>query len=330
VRGLTAAPIDRFLTDYRTALGADDAADAGGSVGIAVSGGGDSLALLWLAVRAFPGRIAAATVDHGLRPEAQAEARQVAALCATLAVPHAILHPETPITPGNVSQKAREARYGALARWAAAHGMARVLTAHSRDDAAETFLMRAVHGSGIAGLALMPAETAIPHGAATGVRLVRPLLGWSRAELRALVEATGWPIADDPTNTDGKYDRARMRALIAASPDLPAERLAQTARNLSEAETALRWLAEEAWLTRVQAEPPAIRVDAAGLPREIRRRLAAQAIRTLLAGRTWSGEGLDGLIDRLDAGRAATLAGIAARPGPPWRFAPAPPRHAQS
>jgi len=327
VRELTAASVERFLADYRAALGADD---EGGPIGLAVSGGGDSLALLRLAIHAFRGRIAVATVDHGLRPEAHAEARRVAALCASLAVPHAILRPETPITLGNVSQKAREARYGALARWAASHGIPRVLTAHSRDDAAESFLMRAAHGSGIAGLALMPAETAIPHGAETGVRLVRPLLGWSRAELRAVAEAAGWPIADDPSNSDGKYDRARIRALIAASPDLPAGPLARTARNLAEAEEALRWLVEEAWVTRVEAEPHAIRIDAAQLPRELRRRLAARAIRTLRADPAWSGEGLDGLVDRLDAGRTATLAGVVARPGPPWRFAPAPPRHGQS
>ncbi|WP_232475942.1 tRNA lysidine(34) synthetase TilS [Flavisphingomonas formosensis] len=328
MRELTEASFDRFIADYRSALGTQD---DGSPVGIAVSGGGDSLALLRLAVRAFSGRLAAATVDHGMRPESAQEAQAVADICATLGVPHAVLSPTVPIAaPGNLQQKARQARYRALSDWAVERSLTRILTAHSRDDVAETFLMRAARGAGVSGLARMAAETAMPYAAESGVRLVRPLLDWSRAELRALAESTGWPIADDPSNTNPKYDRARIRRLLANAPDLPSDRLAQAARNLNEAEAALQWLADEAWLTRATVDGTTIRIDAAELPRETRRRLAARAIRQLRNGEDWPGEGLDGLIDHLDSGRAATLAGILARPGPPWRFAPAPPRHGQS
>lgn len=324
MRRLTPALIDRFRRDFESALENpyDDR-----PIGIAVSGGGDSVALLVLAAAAYPGRVSAATVDHGLRPESGSEADAVAALCARLGLAHAILTPAAPIDGGNIQEKAREARYAVLAGWTDAHGIGWLLTAHSRDDAAETLLMRAARGSGISGLALMPHNRPIPLAIESPARLIRPLLGWSRSELRAIAEGAGAPIADDPTNADPKYDRSRLRALIAASPDLPAERLAQAARNLREAEDALAWLADEAWTTRCRTEDGAVLLEVDGLPRETRRRLAARAIRALLqAAGGWSGDGLDGLVARLESGRAATLAGVSARPGPPWRFTPAPPR----
>lgn len=324
MRGLTPALLDRFRRDFESAL--EDCYDER-PIGVAVSGGGDSVALLLLASAAYPGRVSAATVDHGLRPESGSEARQVETLCRRLSLAHAILAPASPIVGGNIQEKAREARYTALAAWADAGGIGWLLTAHSRDDAAETLLMRAARGSGISGLALMPHNAPIPFATAGSARLIRPLLGWSRSELRAIAQGAGATIADDPTNDDPKYDRSRVRALLGASPDLPAERLAQAARNLREAENALLWLADEAWTTRCHAEDGAILLDLDGLPRETRRRLAARAIRMLLpATGNWSGDGLDALVARLESGRATTLAGISARPGPPWRFAPAPPR----
>lgn len=116
---------------------------------LAVSGGPDSMAMLTLAVAAFPGRIAVATVDHGLRAEAADEVRMVADHCATLGVPHHGLRPGTPIAGASIQSQAREARYALLADHARTIGAAAILTAHHADDQAETFLMRAARGGAV-------------------------------------------------------------------------------------------------------------------------------------------------------------------------------------
>lgn len=311
-----AEAVGRFQRDLERLTGPGTAF----RLGIAVSGGPDSLALLRLAHAALPGRIVAATVDHGLRPEAAREAADVARICAALGVPHATLGPE-PLPPGNVQEQARKLRYRLLGRWAEAAGLAFVAVAHHRDDVAESFLMRAMRGSGSSGLARMAAMAPMPFSTGT-TRLVRPLLDWPRAELAA-VAPDG---ADDPSNRDPHYDRARIRALIAATPALAPEPLARAATNLAEAEAALDWLAEQAWRNRTTALSDAqIVVDAADLPRDTRRRLVARAIRLLSPD--WGGEGLDSIVATLDAGKGGTLAGVkACNHGLAWHFSIAPPR----
>ncbi|HZU63565.1 MAG TPA: tRNA lysidine(34) synthetase TilS, partial [Novosphingobium sp.] len=146
-----------------------------GRLGLAVSGGPDSLALLLLAHAAWPGRVAAATVDHGLRPESAGEAAEVARICAGLGVAHATL--PVSIGPGNIQTEARTARYAALAQWMAAEGLAALATAHHADDQAETLLLRLNRASGVAGLAGVRARALVP---GSRLLLLRPLLGWRR------------------------------------------------------------------------------------------------------------------------------------------------------
>ena len=107
--------IERFAADLVALWGGH------GNLGVAVSGGPDSLALLLLTAAALPGRVAAATVDHGLRPEGAAEAAMVASVCARLGVPHTTLKVE--VGAGNVQSEARNARYAALAGWMAEAGI---------------------------------------------------------------------------------------------------------------------------------------------------------------------------------------------------------------
>ena len=168
-------------------------------LGLAVSGGPDSLAMLLLAAAACPGAVEAATVDHGLRPESAEEAAMVARVCAGLGVPHAVL-PVT-LASGNLQSEARSARYFALAGWMEQRQLGALLTAHHADDQAETLLLRLNRASGVAGLAGVRARGQVP---GTALPLLRPLLGWRRGELAGIVAAAGMAPADDPSNRDAR------------------------------------------------------------------------------------------------------------------------------
>ena len=141
------APAPQFVARFRSDLEAL-AGSQPERLGLAVSGGPDSLALLLLAAAALPGRIAVATVDHGLRPESGLEALHVENICDRLGCPHRILSAEMAGGRDGLQAEAREARYSALAGWAAAEGIAQLATAHHADDQAETLLMRLQRGSG--------------------------------------------------------------------------------------------------------------------------------------------------------------------------------------
>ncbi|MEO7247763.1 MAG: tRNA lysidine(34) synthetase TilS, partial [Novosphingobium sp.] len=162
-----------------------------------MSGGPDSLALLLLAHELMPDRIAAATVDHGLRAESAAEADMVAQVCANMGVPHEILR--VAVAGGNVQAEARAARYAALAEWLDRKELAALVTAHHADDQAETLIMRLNRGSGVAGLAGTRAVGRVPgSGEKTMQALLRPLLGWRKAELAGIVGTAGLVAAQDP------------------------------------------------------------------------------------------------------------------------------------
>jgi tRNA(Ile)-lysidine synthase len=288
-----------------------------GRLAVAVSGGPDSLALLWLVSAARPGGVVAATVDHGLRAGAAAEAGEVARVAAGLGVPHGVL-PVAVVPAGEGMQAAaRQARYAALAAWATTEGAAALATAHHADDQAETLLMRAARGSGLGGLAGVRRSRPL----AGNVRLVRPLLDWRKAELAAVVAAAGLSAADDPSNRDPAHDRTAFRDLLAREPRLDPLRLATTAANLAEAEEALAWTAERLWRERMSEGVDGLVLDLAGLPPELERRLLARA----LPGAR--GSAVAALRRRLASQPAATLGDrLVRREGSRWRIGPAPPR----
>lgn len=283
---------------------------------LAVSGGPDSMAMLALAVAGFPECVAAATVDHRLRADAADEAAMVARACAALGVPHRVLVPTSPIKGASIQAKARETRYFLLEQWAAEVCACALATAHHADDQAETFLMRAARGSGVAGLASIRERRAL---GGNDLILLRPLLGWRRAELRDLAAASGLPFVDDPSNRDERHDRTRFRALLADNMDLDVCALAASARHAAEAEATLAALADRFWAERATLEEESIRIEIADLPREIRRRLVRRAIREMraLARITTpafsDGANIEALLDQLEAGSGGTHAGIEAR-----------------
>ena len=197
---------------------------ADGPFGIAVSGGGDSTALL-LAAQARGLAARAATVDHGLRPGSAAEADRVRALCARFGVPHDVL--PLGLTDGPALQaRARAARYAALGAWARRHRLPAVLLGHTLDDVAETFLMRLADGVGLDGLAAMA-----PRFERDGAVFLRPLLGARRAALRAHLSALGIEAIEDPSNAEPRFERARVRAMLAGSEIAP-EQIAASAAAL--------------------------------------------------------------------------------------------------
>jgi tRNA(Ile)-lysidine synthase len=291
---------------------------------IAVSGGPDSLALLILAAAAFPGRITAVTVDHGLRAAAAAEAASVAALCAARGLPHVILRRDGPPITANVQAQARAARYALLADWCRSHGHSLLLTAHHADDQAETLLMRLARGSGGDGLSGIRARRDLG-----GVTLLRPLLACRKADLGAIVAAAGWAAVDDPSNHDPRHDRTAVRALLAGNPSLDVAALAATAGHLAAEAEALAWAADLAWRSRVASDGAGLVIDARGLPAALVQRLLARAVARLsgsAAGQPLRGAAVARLAARLGAGQTGTLAGVLARPGPCWRLERAPAR----
>jgi tRNA(Ile)-lysidine synthase len=303
--------VARFRRDLEALAGAPP-----GPIGIAVSGGPDSLALLLLAQAAFPGTVHAATVDHGLRPESAEEAAFVAGICQGLGVPHAVLHPAEPIA-GNLQSAARRVRYAALEQWRLAHGLDWVLTAHHADDQAETLLMRLNRGSGVGGLSgIRPV-----HG-----RVARPLLGWARDELARIVRDAGIEAVVDPSNADERFDRVRIRSRLAVADWIDRAGLVRSAEALAEADEALEWTADRLLAERASDSEAEVRIGPAEVPAELRRRLVLRALRRIVPGANPRGDELSRLLATLEAGGSANLAGVKCSGGSVWRFEPEPPR----
>ncbi|MDX1624771.1 MAG: tRNA lysidine(34) synthetase TilS [Gemmatimonadota bacterium] len=202
---------------------------------VALSGGGDSTALLHLLVDMAPQRrlrLVAAHFDHGLRPESSAEAHEVAARSEAAGVPCRVGRAAGELTPDQAAL--REARYAFLRESADEAGADRIATAHQADDQVETVLFRMLRGTGLAGLAGIPARRG---------SIVRPLLPFGRDELRSWLERRDAPYLDDPSNRDPRWARPRIRRellpALEAAWDEAAGRLGEVARAAGRADAAL-------------------------------------------------------------------------------------------
>ncbi|WP_251567064.1 tRNA lysidine(34) synthetase TilS [Erythrobacter sp. 3-20A1M] len=300
---------------------------AGRRLGLAVSGGPDSLALLLLAHAAMPGMVEAATVDHGLRPESADEAAMVAHLCASLGVPHRTLRVE--VGAGNMHQRARAARYAALGRWLAEREVAGLATAHHADDQAETLLMRLNRGSGLAGLAgVRPrGRLSFAEPQPLDCEVFRPLLGWRREELEAVVAAAEIEPVRDPSNEDSRFERARVRAFLAGQDWLDPLAVAESARHLADAEEAIAYVAKGTFDSGVEKAGDGY-VFRYGHPRLIEIEVVALILTALGTGGVPRSE-IARMIERLHNGDNASLGGVLARREPDvdsWRFEAEPPR----
>ncbi len=244
----------------------------------------------------------------------------VAEVCAELGVPHEVLR--VTVAVGNVQAEARAARYAALGEWLERHGLGALVTAHHADDQAETLIMRLNRGSGVAGLAGTRAVGRVPGG---GQPLLRPLLGWRKAELAEIVAGAGIAAVQDPSNSDPRFDRARLRTALAAADWLDIEAAAASAGYLADADAALDWAAAREWQDCVSKIPMGLTYRPTA-PRAIALRVLTRVV-TKLDGEAPRGSAIARVFDSLLARQPASIGNLVARAGPDgWSFVKAPKR----
>ncbi len=288
--------------------------------GVAVSGGPDSMALLWLMASLLPGQVWAATVDHGLRKGSDEEARMVASFCSREHVPHSTLRPAAPIK-GSLQAAARAERYQLLEQWRDANALDHIVTAHHADDQLETIVMRLNRSSGVGGLAAIRARNGV---------VLRPLLPWRRADLVDVALENDLPFVDDPSNSDNRFDRARLRQALRSQTVLDPAAAARSAGWLAEADEALDWAVERVIASWPDASDIAVIRDD-GYPPEMFRRIVAQRLRSNTPQLALRGASLDGVIAAMREGRRAMVGALlidAVRglEGTIWRISAAPRR----
>ena len=296
-------------------------------IAVAVSGGGDSMALILLAARwarARGGRATALIVDHGLRLGSAAEARRVTGWLDGHGIDRRVLRWRGAKPSSGIQAAAREARYGLMTEWCRRHGVLHLLVGHHLEDQAETFVLRLDRGSGLDGLAAMPALAETPW-----VRVLRPLLGASRAELRDYLAAEGQDWIEDPSNRDDAFARVRIRHALSeldgarSDDEAVARRLAETASRLGRARHALERDTARLLAHAVTIYPTGhATVDSAAIaraPGDIGLRALSRIV-TCIGGRAYAPrrERLERLHARVADGglkRGATLGGCLLSPG---------------
>jgi tRNA(Ile)-lysidine synthetase, N-terminal domain len=250
-------------------------------IAVAVSGGGDSMALLHLMhgfCRLHGSRLFAVTVDHCLRPEGAEEAEAVGAYCATLGVPHDTLIWDDWDGIGNLQAEARDARYECVSDWAKERGIRTVALGHTADDQAETVLMRLARRAGVDGLSSIS-----PRMSRHGIHWVRPLLSVTREGLRSYLRSQQVSWVEDPSNDDTTFERIRARKALAELGKLgiDASGLATVAEQMRQARVALNWQTFLAARDIARVEKGAVVLDERRLriqPEEIQRRLLVHAL----------------------------------------------------
>ncbi|WP_282120664.1 tRNA lysidine(34) synthetase TilS [Ruegeria atlantica] len=250
-------------------------------LGVAVSGGGDSAALLLLLndiAQNEQVKLFAATVDHCLRPDSAVEAQEVSELAACLGITHQTLKWTGWAGQGNLQDQARQARYRMLTEWATRNAISAIALGHTADDQAETFLMRLGRAAGVTGLSGMPVERILD-----GVTMLRPMLGITRQALRGYLSGEGVGWIEDPSNQDLRFDRIKARQALSDLKDLgiTASSLTRVAENLAQAREALERFTQESARKIAVVETGDVCLDRTAfqsLPQEIQRRLVIGCI----------------------------------------------------
>ena len=288
--------------------------------GVAVSGGPDSMALLWLMATLLPGQVWAATVDHGLRKGSDKEARMVASFCMREHIPHSILRPAVPIK-GSLQAAARAERYHLLEQWRGANALNHILTAHHADDQLETIVMRLNRSSGVGGLSAIRSRNGV---------VMRPLLHWRHGDLVGLALENDLPFVDDPSNSNNRFDRARLRQALKSQTILDPAAAARSAGWLAEADEALDWAVERLIASWPDASDIAV-IRNESYPPEMFRRIVALRLRANTPQLAVRGASLDGVIAAMQKGKRAMVGALLIDPvrgleGTIWRISAAPRR----
>ncbi len=225
---------------------------AGEGIAVAVSGGADSLALTLLLgewCRSHKIALTALTVDHGLRPQAADEARQVGLWLQKYNIPHVILRWQGDKPHSNIQDQARMARYELMGQWCQQNKVSRLFLAHHQGDQAETFLMRLFRGSGVDGLSAMKEQSDFPVAlpGPEDITLCRPLLHRTRESLEATLRQMGQPWMEDPGNRNENYMRVKVRNLLRDSDieGLNHDRMARTAARMGRVQSLLQSLTDD-------------------------------------------------------------------------------------
>jgi len=269
--GLSVCKIDRAASDFFCDHNEKSI------VGVAVSGGSDSVALLLALCKIIPAKnLKAVTVDHGLRSEAASEAEWVSQLCLTMGVDHNTLKVNNLALGPNLQARARNVRYSLLAKWGQNCDV--ICLGHSQTDVAETFLMRLSRGSGVDGLASMASDWDYQ-----GLSWARPFLGLSREELRHYLKANNQGWCDDPSNDDLKYKRVQIRQSQNQLDQLglSTSRLAKTANRMSDVREALAFALKNIRPQLLQNDFGDVlldRIKLAEIPTEFSERILAEAL----------------------------------------------------
>ena len=254
---------------------------------VAVSGGGDSVALmLLLAAYAKQAKLPAPivlTVDHGLRPDSAKDAKAVAKMASDAGLKAHVLTFKGAAPKSDIEAEARAVRYRLMGEWLTANKLAALYVAHTMEDQAETFLLRLSRGSGLDGLSAMRAIARFPLSGFDGLRVVRPLLEFPRAALRDYLMSKKQTWLEDPMNADPRFARSKLRA---AWPQLEAlgltaSRLADAADHLGRAREALEGMTDALTARAVRFEAQGALLDSVRLkmaPREVGLRVLAAVL----------------------------------------------------
>ena len=303
--------------------------DAPWPAAVAVSGGGDSLALMHLlagwAKANGQAKPVVLVVDHALRDGSAAEAKKAAAAARKAGLPVHILTRKGVAPKSGIEALARDARYSLMGYWLKRRRIAHLYVGHTLDDQAETFLLRLGRGSGLDGLSAMRAVAPFPVPGFEDLNLVRPLLSIGRTNLRSYLKARRQDWLEDPMNSETRFARSRIRALLPVleAAGLSPSRIADAAAHLARARAALE-LATGAVLARAaRTHGKQVVLDAKALavaPREIGLRALA-ALLMAVSGEAYRPrfEALERLFDRLAQGKlgnGATLHGCRLYPAP--------------
>ena len=282
-------------------------------MGVAVSGGGDSVALLAVMVefaRKNAIELHVITIDHGLRAETKEESALVTDLCARWDLPHHVEYWAGWTGTGNLQASARDARYELMADWAYGNDISHVALGHTADDQAETFLMRLARGAGVDGLSAMA-----PRKVRHGVTWVRPFLRIERSALRTYLRAAQLDWCEDPSNENRDFERVRVRdaLTVLGSLGVQTQALVDVAQHMSRAREALDWqtfLAARDAATTVRGVIARDLRKFRMLPEESARRLLVQAL-TWTSGSMYPPrrDAVARTLSAVRAGQAATLDG---------------------